>query len=104
MIYVVEGFDPTDYESESKPVKAFYDEDKAKIFCDEMSKKSRHLEVELAKLYSYLDDEFPLTGQDSISQRVEYLKTTNVLQEISDKYFDVPVGCKEFDYYELDIE
>ena len=103
-IYVVEGFDPSDYDGESSPVRAFYDEEKAKEYASLMTERAQNLEKEMKKLYNYLDIEFPLESQDSIKQRSEYLKSTNALQEISDRYPDVPASCTMFDYYSLELE
>jgi len=103
-IYVVEGFNPSDYESEPTPIKAFYDESRAKEFCNHMIEQARNLEEEMSRVYKYMDDEFPLTSQDSITQRVDYLKSTNIFQEISLRYPNVPASCTMFDYYPLDLE
>lgn len=102
-IYIVEGYSPSFHDSGS-PIKAFYNENRAKEFCIEMSEKAQNLEQEMKSLYSYLDDEFPVTSQDSIKRRSEYLISTNILQEISDKYPDIPANCTAFDYYEIDLE
>lgn len=103
-IYVVYGFDPSDYSKGEIPIKAFYNESDADACAAQLAEKAQQFIEERDKLYAYLDEEFPLVGQESISQRVDFLEQSQALEKLSNSFSEIPPGCTMFGHYSIELE
>jgi hypothetical protein len=51
-----------------------------------------------------LDEEFPLVGQESISQRVDFLEQSQALEKLNNSFSEIPPGCTMFGHYSIELE
>lgn len=103
-VFVVFGFNPSNYDLDPVPIRAFYSEKDAILFSDEIGERAKQLKEKMDNIYLYLDDEFPIVDQSSISARIEYLETTKIFEKLNGEYNDIPPSCYAFDYFEVPIE